>query len=210
MEAPVSEETRHISTETLPPEGYLEPRRYKVAFCCERCGKEFSRIYKSVPKKDPPCPNPKCVEAYVIAEQQKEITNLKAMLESGKAPAHLGANNTVRAVDTTAEIVMSDYGMTNLKDNIRDGESVAPSLPPAQQKAADNYFGGGNGNVRVPSLIPGQAPRTVQASHLNNLGRRAMAGAFRHNSVSPLAVVPDAARGQSPLTIVRTEPLQKR
>ena len=205
----MSEDTRHVSTETIPSESYLEPRRYRVSFCCERCGKEFQRVYRSIPKKDPRCPNPHCVEVYVIAEQKREIDNLKRMLDTGQGPAHVGANTQVRAVDATADIVMQDYGLTNLKDNIRAGEAVAPSLPPAQQKAADNYFGGGSGNVRVQSLMPGQPSRTIQAAHLNRLGQRAMAGAFRHHSVSPLAVVPDAVRGQSPLTVVRTEPLRR-
>ena len=38
--------------------------------------------------------------------------------------------------------------MTDLKDNVRQGESVAPKLAPEQQRQADNYFGS-KGSVPV-------------------------------------------------------------
>jgi hypothetical protein len=62
---------------------------------------------------------------------------------------------------------MQDYGLTDLKDNIRAGESAAPRLPPHQQSRVDNFFGG--------------APKTANpamAQQVSLLGARAMAGSF--------------------------------
>ena len=47
-----------------------------------------------------------------------------------------------KAVDTTANIVMEDYKLTDLKDNVRAGETMAPKLAPVLQEKADNMFGG--------------------------------------------------------------------
>ena len=79
-------------------------------------------------KSDPPCP--KC---------RAKARKRRGLDMNGRAPA-VGGSLVVRAVDTTAEIVMEDHGMTNLRDDAREGESMAPKLPPAQQAMADNFF----------------------------------------------------------------------
>jgi len=186
-------------TETLEPEGYLQPRKVRVHFRCGDCGHEWSRVYKSVPSRDPPCPNKTCSEASELATLRRENENLRRMLEEGRAPAQIGKNPTVKAVDTTAEIVMQDYGLTDLRDNVRQGESVAPKLPPQQQKQADSYF----------------SPEAGRAAGMNKrqaelLKRRAIAGAFRNMAVAPTAIMPAGARapGQPALVRVGTQPLK--
>jgi hypothetical protein len=186
-------------TELLEPEGYMQPRKVRVSFQCGDCGHEWSRVYKTVPAKDPPCPNKACSDASQLAQLRHENENLRRMLEEGRPPAQIGKNPTVKAVDTTAEIVMQDYGMTDLRDNIRQGESVAPKLPPAQQKAADTYF----------------APEAGRSAGMNKkqvdlLKRRAVAGAFRNMAVPPTAIMPPGSRdpGAPALVRVGSQPLK--
>jgi hypothetical protein len=186
-------------TEVLEPDGYLQPKRYKITYKCERCGHVYHRTFKVVPRKDPPCPNKSCADKAEIEDLKKRLDNLTRMLESGQAPAHIGQNVRVKAIDTTANIVMEDYKFTNLKDRVEPGEGVAPKLPPQQQAMADNYFGGGS----------------MKAAGLNKkqtdlLGRRAIAGAFRDMAVAPTSLRPPGSTpGESPLRVVRTEKFTK-
>lgn len=70
-----------------------------------------------------------------------------------------------KCVDKTADIVMTDYGMTNLKDNVRVGESMAPKLAPRLQELANNMFSG--------------AKNKGAAFNAAAMAKRAMSGALR-------------------------------
>ena len=203
--------TKYEGFEVAPvdPKEYLPPTRFKITYSCSKCGKPFVKVHDSIPRKDPKCPNKACAEQAELAQLRREVANLTAMLESGEAPAQIGHRPRTRAIDTTAEVVMQDYGLTNLKDNIRHGETMAPKLPPAQQAAADSYFGGGS--MRTMNLAPGTPSVDVSSKQLNLLGRRALAGAFRNMAVTPGAVAPRGARaGEPALHMVRTEPTGRR
>ena len=117
------------------------------------------------------------------------------MLEEQRAPGLIGASVMVKAVDATAEIVMQDYKLTDLKDNVRAGESIAPKLPPAQQALADGMFGGGTHGLQVKDPQTGQV-RSLQAERMNRLGQRAIAGHFRASAVPPNAIIPARACGR--------------
>ena len=185
----------YVGSETLPPEGYLTPRRYKVTYFCHRCETEFSRIGTTIPKSDPPCPKKRCREAVFREAVQKEAFNLAKMLDEQHPPGHIGENIQVKAIDATAEIVMEDHHLTNLKDNIRVGETMAPPLPDGKQALADNFFGG---NAMAAAGIPSR-----QAALL---GRRAIAGAFRSTAINPAHVLGAKAGERAPIqTPVRTE-----
>jgi hypothetical protein len=184
------------ATETLEPDGYLQPSRVRVTFECRKCGKQFSRVYKCVPAKDPKCPNKHCAEESRLAQLERENENLRRMLESGHAPAQIGKNVTVKAVDATAEIVMQDYGLTDLKDNVREGETVAPKLPGRQQQMADAYFSPAKAG-RMAGL------RTRQAELMKHA---AISGAYRGMAVPPSAIDPKGRPGQSALVSVGTRP----
>jgi hypothetical protein len=84
-----------------------------------------------------------------------------------RAPAMVGQNISVKAIDQTAQIVMQDYGMTDLRTDVREHETAAPKLPPMLQAQADNFFVGRG--KRHPQL------RTQPAA----LGAAAIRGAFR-------------------------------
>ena len=192
-----------VSSETQMPESQFEDRKYRVNYRCRDCGHKWkSRWLKAVPYKDPPCPNPSCAEVRQLRQTQIENQRLRAMLEEQRAPAQIGDKTIVKAVDQTAEMVMQDYGMTDLKDNIREGESMAPKLPGPAQAAADNYFQAAR-PAKAVDFGTGRM-RTIQAKHLNMIGERAMKGAYRRQAVAPNSVIPENVRNQPPLTLVRT------
>jgi len=179
---------------------FLEPTKYKIRYKCELCDHEYTRTYKAIPINDPPCPSKACIVKQELVAMKKQMDNFQRMLESGQGPGQIGNKIVVKAVDETARIVMEDYQMTDLKDNIRQGEAVAPKLPGQQQTLADNYFGG----------------RSLQAAGINKkqadlLGRRAISGAFRSAALNPASIqLPDVKNGQSPLRVMRTEPTGKK
>lgn len=197
--------------DVLEPDGYLQPKRYKMNYRCELCGTEYSKICKAPPKKTPDCPNKGCSDKARIAEMEKQIINLTKMLESGVAPAQIGHKTVVKAIDETSKIVMEDFSMTNLKDHLRTGETMAPSLPVAQQKLADNYFGGldkGFAAHQIPSITNTQATHGISGKQLNRIGQRAIAGAFRNMATTPGNTKIRGQSGESPLVRVGTEKLR--
>lgn len=194
----MSEPTTQIGSDTLPPDGYLQPRRYREVFRCDDCGHEFSRITTKPGSKVPACPTKACKEIRALATELKEAEHREAMFESRVPPGHIGANVQVQAVDETAKIVMEDYKLTNLQDNVRRGDMIAPKLPAPQQRMADGYFGG-----------KAMADRAgVSQRQMNILGRRAMAGAFRGMAVNPKVTAFGRPEGAPALQSIRTEKLR--
>jgi len=194
-------DTSYIGSQPLAPDpndGYHAPSRYKVTFMCDVCGNQFSRIYKVIPKKDPACPRFQCKMSAANAQANREQANFEQMIEERRPPGHIGANVSVKAVDATAEIVMSDYGMTNLQDNVRAGDVVAPKLPGEQQAMADNFFGGGKAIEQRTG---------ISGARLNRLGRMAMAGANRGMALNP-SDINIGKRGESALWSARKESLR--
>lgn len=188
----------HVGTDQLEPDGYLQPRRYRIRLRCTRCGHEYERTTTKLTGRDPPCPKKLCREIAVEESRKREAENLAAIVETQRAPGHIGDKPIVRAIDKTAEIVMQDHGMTDLRTNIREGEMAAPKLEPAKQRAADSFFSGEEVKRQV-------GPRVSR--RMDILGRRAMAGSFRNMAINPAQVMP-GARGESALRWVRTEKLK--
>jgi hypothetical protein len=113
---------------------------YKITCQCSRCGFRWSRKTTKPDSPDPPCPNLACGEVQ---------TPIGMDYSSNRAPGITGGNTLTKAYDETAQIVMDTYGMTDMRDDRHEGETSAPKLPPAQQAAADNYFGGPKGARRT-------------------------------------------------------------
>lgn len=193
------DEADHVDTTPLPPDGYLAPKRYRHFFRCTRCGHEYHRDSAKITIKDAPCPKVKCRVAREVEEKLAADENMRVMLEEQKPPGQLLRSNATQAVDKTAEIVMQDYGLTNLNDNIRAGEIAAPKLPPPQQRAADAFFSGAE--------IARQAGGAHLGRRVKMLGAQAMAGAFRNSAINPGAMAERAgiAPGTPPLRVVRRE-----
>ena len=191
--------TKMLEHEMVEPDGYLQPKKYRVRYECEKCGHTYSKVFKAIPVNDPPCPNKACAEKSEIADLKLQLARMEKMLLEQKAPAQNGTKLVVKAVDETAKIVMEDYNMTNLRDGIRHGEDMAPKLPPAQQAAADGYFGG-----------KGLQSRGISSKQADLIRKRAISGAYRGMAVAPTAVMPGATTGQSPLRLIGREPTGKR
>jgi hypothetical protein len=196
--------TEQVEFETIAPESFLEPRRYRVAFQCAICGHGWSRIYKSIPKVDPPCPNKRCAADREIAQLRAESANLKRMLSEQKAPGHIGDNNLNKAWDITQNIVAQDYGVTNLNDRPYEGENMVAKQPPKIQAAIDNFF---SGPKSKPSAIGETQNRQsqIQSRVAAHLTRKAIAGAYRGMAVPPTAIAPGAQRGRPALVHVGTK-----
>lgn len=126
-------------------------QRYKVTCRCRSCGYKWSRIVTNYNQPDPPCPRPtKFDEAGEVIETCGADQRPRGIdLTLNKAPASIGGNLAVKAIDETANIVMRDYGMTDMRDDVRVGESAAPKLHPTQQKMADGFFSGGASKRRM-------------------------------------------------------------
>ena len=192
------EENEYIGREEVGADSYLGPTRYRIKCRCLRCGGIYAKTVARLTDDNPPCPKKKCREAVAAEAKALMERNMRAMIEAERGPAQIGNKVVVRAIDATADIVQQDYGLTNLKDNIREGESMAPRLPPKMQDAADNFF---SGKVNVPGA---DARRRKQ---MDLIGKRAMAGAFRNMAINPSAVV-GGTPGQAALRRVGTEKLK--
>lgn len=180
-----------LESEMIEPDQYLGPMRKRITYECERCGHVWTRIFRAMPKSDPPCTNKRCAEKSEVADLKRQLANLTAMLQSGVAPAQIGNNIRTKAIDYTAEVVMHDNKLTDLKDNIRMGETMAPKLPPAQQKQADTLFATAG---KVPVVGPSRGG-SVSSKVLQRIGARAIAGGYANNSVKPTAVLPKSRPG---------------
>lgn len=140
--------------------------KYRLTLRCLECDHKFKRIVTTLDQPDPPCP--KC---------KKKARKPRGMdFNSTRAPS-VGGSIMTQAIDETSRIVMQDHGMTNLRDRLREGEIMAPSLPPAQQAKVDNFWGGPR-KQRLRESIP----QNLQPAHL---GQAALGGAYRgQNEVS--------------------------
>ena len=195
----MSSDSTHLSQEMLEPDGYLAPTRYKITYRCGRCGKDFSRITTKLGGKDPPCPKKACKDAALDEEITRRASNLAKMLEEQRPPGHIGHNVTNRAIDATAEIVMSDHKLTDLKDNLRMGDTLAPQLPPQMQKAADGFFGGAAVKEKM----------THHQKKLQSLGRLAINGAFRSTAANPAQILGNRTPGEAALRSLGPDPMSR-
>lgn len=185
----------YLGREEIGADSYLGPTRYKVTCRCLRCGKNYSRIFKAVPVEDPPCPRKKCREAALREQIERERDNMDRIISEQRTPGMNGADG-VRIIDRVAQITMQDHKLTDLKDNLRPGDIMAPRLPYHQQKAADNFFQG-----------PPKGSNVAQQRRFKQLGAMALRGAFAGNAINPAAVLP-GKRGEAVLRKIGTEKLR--
>lgn len=117
-----------------------ERPRYRHFFRCRSCGNRFSvdRLTADPAKVNPRCPRRACQGK----ARQSHMPDVGMDVAAGKAPGQVGAI-PVRAYDMAMEIATQDYGLTDIVDRPRVGESTAPKLPPHLQVKADNFFSGG-------------------------------------------------------------------
>ena len=188
-----------------------EKQRYRMTFHCA-CGATFRKITTDLGLTSPPCPECKkknkklrlnkigdgpVSESDLIAEKVAQKLRetpewQKEYMSKVLSPTPPEMKNRNKAVDITADIVMQDYKLGDLKDNVRMGESMAPKLPGLQQSMADQMMSGGKGdktivwdaNNRRPVAIPNNAKRGAA------LARAAMSGSLRDkNYRDPMSLI---------------------
>jgi hypothetical protein len=127
---------------------------------CPKCAPKKAKKTKRKPKVERR-------DAYEVASSPIAHDGIDGVIEAQRAPGINGANVTVRAIDETANIVMSDYGLSDLKTNTRAGDTMAPDLTPRQRQMNANFWGGKRG----------QKPMMDQAAG-KQMVQQAMAGQF--------------------------------
>jgi hypothetical protein len=163
------------------------PHKYSKEVSVDEAGGE---TLADVP--NPPCPLCrkliKVRDTEPMATAPIPIKPVEEWLPTGQAPAQIGKNNTVKAIDMAADIAMKDYGLSDLKDNVRQGDVMAPPLAPQQQKLADHFF-----NPQENPALSAQRKKQIA-----RLGQRAIAGAFRNQALDVKSVLPDNRVGLRP------------
>lgn len=132
---------------------------------CSMC-KAKKRMTRLVRTGDGPVSNADITAEKLAEKLMEDPAFQQRLLSKLMSPTPQGEKNRIKAVDTTADIVMQDYKIGDLPDRgIRPGDNMAPKLPPAQQVKADNFFGGGkkNGNGM---FNPGNIRRMVNSGAL--------------------------------------------
>ena len=131
----------------------MEEYRYrKTSYRCCECKFSFDKVRKFAvskyphgtdlpfPTKDPACPQCSKVKRVdlkssvtddthkYINPSNPEASFIGGTPENPQRTFSMGHSNFTKAMDATAEIVMKDYNLTNLQDNLRAGDSMAPKL----------------------------------------------------------------------------------
>lgn len=167
-------------------------QKYKITFKCHdfECGEMFVKITTNQNLENPKCPLCKKRQNQLrvnrlgdgaVSEREAHLAlnptpePPPVIMSDGKLLPQISIGGSVqgKAIDSTANIIMQDYKMTDLRDDARPGESSAPPLPPKQQAMADNFFSKKN------PAIPFNA---------NQLGRAALRGAYSNNSADVGAI----------------------
>jgi len=170
-------------------------KKYQLVLRCKdwRCKNKYKRTVEIGDDEDiadypdPPCP--KCLKRAKREDAAQQATApipiepFEESLAQGKTgPALNGQKIVVKAIDTAAKIAMEDYHLTDLKDNLRQGDSMAPKLPPQMQKMADNFF--------TPATNPVFSNR--QKKRLQMIGQNAIKGRYANMAVDVKSVLPDS------------------
>src|ERR1700733_114838 len=99
--------SEEIGREQTPPDGYLQPKKFRLRLRCLRCGHEYrTKPFVAVPKIDPPCPREECRIEREVERRLAERERIERMLEERRPPAQGGRNPVVGVVDRVAEKVI--------------------------------------------------------------------------------------------------------
>lgn len=154
---------------------------YRSTYRCSECKSSFEKVTKLLPKKDPACPickklervkSKSCVSDKTHPDLFRKEEIVGGTPDNPQKTFSMGGSARSAAFDKTAEIVMKDYGMTdiNMNSNLRPGDDCVPKLRPDLEAKVGAGWGGAN---KKP--VMGQA-----GSNLNSaLTKQINAGAFR-------------------------------
>lgn len=159
---------------------------FEVRIRCISCGTKYKRTMRAADENelaalpDPPCPS--C----------KKAEKVRGMAFGTGIVPSIGGSLIAKAVDTTAEIVMQDYKMGDLRSDVREGESMAPKLAPKLQAMADNMF----------TRPRGGNPNNIMGLPTQALIKAAVGGRWNtKDTVNPVAVQ-HAAKSRPPISII--------
>lgn len=93
------------------------------SYRCTDCGTQFTHFHLGRDEPYPACPSCPPAEAQKPVEWAPQGFNIKT--------------NRSRAIDYTQSMAETQFGLTNIKDNLREGDIAAPSAPgPSSQEQA--------------------------------------------------------------------------
>lgn len=140
--------------------------RYRELFQCARCGNRWKGPIRDCPAPLEGWPTPKCPNLACGETQEPRGIDLSL----NKAPAQVGQSISVKAIDETAQIVMEDHKLTDLRTDVRPSETMTPKLPPQQQAAADSFFSAGKRTAQM-RRSPAQLARAAIHGQLRDRGQ---------------------------------------
>jgi hypothetical protein len=121
---------------------------------CDECGTRFDKLHFDRAEPPPPCPG--CA---AISARQTVV------------PAGFAIGSTKsKAVDLCQDIVEKEYGMSNMRDNMREGDIAVISPPPIAQ-AADNFWSAGAKAAPAAMMSSAVSAAKVSAQISNAEGR---------------------------------------
>lgn len=91
---------------------------------CRDCGAVFEHLKMHLEDADPGCP---------VCAARTDAMPARVNIKTNKS----------RAIDITQRIAEEDYGMTNMRDNLREGDIAAydpPAPKPEHAKAVDSFW----------------------------------------------------------------------
>lgn len=153
---------------------------YRSTYRCSECKSSFIKVTKLFPKKEPSCPTCKkmkkvSMKSSVSDKTHSDLFNTDPVMggtpDNPSKTFSMGGSSRSAAFDKTAEIVMKDYGMTdiNMSSNLRPGDDCVPKLRPDLEAKVGKAWGGGD---KRP--IMGQAGANLNSA----LTKQINAGAF--------------------------------
>ena len=79
--------SEEIGREPAAPDGYLQPKKFRLRLRCLRCGHEYrSKPFVAVPKLDPPCPREACRIEREVERRLADRERIERMLEETSSP----------------------------------------------------------------------------------------------------------------------------
>lgn len=153
--------------------------KYLSRYKCTTCKNEFEQITIGfIPEKEPPCPYcPKEKKTRIktkgcVTNKTHNVDkekNVQEIIATRKAPA-TGPSVKSQIFDNTMEMVMQDYGMTNIKDNAREGENSVTPLESRLEKQVESVF-----SAKTPGIGDAAAAK-MQSALMSRINQ----GAFRN------------------------------
>ncbi len=161
---------------------------FEIKFVCDTCQPlyTFYKIVDEDPRKvkprTPSCPQ--CKQRKALAKSQMRISgavkqntdhtaNINEIIATRQAPTVTTPNARNQAIDKTAEIVMTDYQMTdiNMGSNLRQGDNCVPKLSHELEAKVDEVFA-----AKPKNNVMGMAGNNLTAA----LTKQINAGQFRN------------------------------